>query len=348
MLKKKKPLFKEEHKFLVRVTYLLFLCVCATFAIGALFVIETKETAFDLALLNGDAHTVASHLNAFPIGVNPVTQTITEDPEVDTYFRVELGGSLEQPKISWLERNIFAKLTRYNWYQNLASPISRILIIYPGQRKEEVVDAFGDILRWSKAERDTFATLVTKEYPEVADGTFFPGRYIVEKNASPEVVAEKVSAAFKSGIALRYTPPIEEVLSLEDALIVASLLEREAYSFEDMRYISGIIWNRVFAKMPLQLDASLQYAKAERGGTEWWPVPVPADKFITSPFNTYKHEGLPPSPIANPSAEAILATLNPKETECLFYFHEKNGNFHCTNTYEEHVALLKQIYGRGK
>ena len=75
---------------------------------------------------------------------------------------------------------------------------------------------------------------------------------------------------------------------------------------------------------------------------------MPDDRFRKSPYNTYLHKGLPPAPIANPSVDSILAALNPKNTSCLFYFHDARGRFHCTDTYAEHVALLKKYYGRGK
>ncbi|HMO78075.1 MAG TPA: endolytic transglycosylase MltG [Candidatus Paceibacterota bacterium] len=101
--------------------------------------------------------------------------------------------------------------------------------------------------------------------------------------------------------------------------------------------------------MPLQLDATLQYARGSKAEeNRWWPRVVPRDKFIESPYNTYENAGLPPAPIANPSAEAVLAALNPRITECMFYFHDAKGKFYCTETYEEHVAKLKEIYGRGQ
>ena len=115
-----------------------------------------------------------------------------------------------------------------------------------------------------------------------------------------------------------------------------------------MRDISGIIWNRLFINMPLQLDASLQYAKGTDSKTSWWPQVRPADKYIESDFNTYANKGLPPAPISNPSLDAIIAALNPKKTECMYYFHDQRGGFHCNETYEEHVAALKRIYGQGR
>ena len=65
-------------------------------------------------------------------------------------------------------------------------------------------------------------------------------------------------------------------------------------------------------------------------------------------YNTYQNKGLPPGPIATPSMAAVLAALNPKNTDCIFYFHDARGNFHCTENYKEHVRLLKKYYGQGK
>jgi UPF0755 protein len=115
-----------------------------------------------------------------------------------------------------------------------------------------------------------------------------------------------------------------------------------------MREVSGVIWNRLFIDMPLQLDATLQYVRGSRPSEQrWWPAVKPADKFLSSPYNTYEHDGLPPGPIANVSPEAILAALNPAITDCLYYFHTAQGGYHCSESYEQHVQKLQALYGRG-
>ncbi len=339
-------------KLAVRITYCFFLLVFAFASVCALFIIETKESAFDVALTENNTAPEPQKANEvlpFPIGVDPYIEKIVENPTVDTFFETELtSATKDRSKLSWWRRNVSAKLAMFDWYQNLASPVSRILIIRAGDRKEEVVKSFGDILRWDASERKVFENSIAGTTPKIAEGKFFPGRYVVDKDAIPEVVAGKVLEEFEVQVGSRYTAEIDAVVPFEDAMVIASLLEREAYDFTDMREISGVIWNRLFVGMNLQLDATLQYARANKGDKEWWPVPVPDDKYIKSPYNTYQNGGLPPTPISNPSPEAILAALNPKQTECMFYFHDKKANFHCTKTYEEHVAKLKKIYGRGK
>jgi len=292
---------------------------------------------------------VENEVIAFPIGVNSLTKTITENPAVDLYVDSNLSIDSGNSRAGRFLDRILTEFVRFDWYQNLASSVSRILVIYPGERHEEVVKNIGDILKWSVAERDLFFNYITESEPVLSEGKFYPGRYVVTKDATPEDVADLLEARFREEILARYTDEIELQVPFKDVLVIASLLEREAYDFIDMRYISGVIWNRLFIDMPLQLDATLQYARGSRANeSRWWPRVVPRDKYIESPYNTYENAGLPPTPIANPSAEAIIAALNPRITKCMFYFHDSKGKFYCTETYEEHVTKLKEIYGRGK
>lgn len=285
----------------------------------------------------------------FPIGVDPRLKTITEHPSVDNFFAQNIDNKplASRSKSTWFG-TLLGKLTQSALYQNLASPTGRILIIQSGERKEQVADNFAKILKWDTAKKEEFLSQVIQTEPLLSEGKFAPSTYLTGRTATPEEVAKMVNTNFDKDVLSRYDESVEAKVPLEDALIIASLLEREAYDFTDMRDISGIIWNRLFANMNLQIDATLQYAKGSTHKKKWWPTVVPNDKYIASAFNTYKNKGLPPAPIANPSLDAILAALNPRKTECMYYFHDRDSGFHCTKTYEEHVKLLKQYYGKGK
>lgn len=317
-----------------------------------LVLLRLKEMAYDSASLPVSEPmevAVVTTPIAFPVSVDPERKEIIEDPTVDTFLRehVASNASPRHSRLTWYRKAV-AKLALFSWYQNLASPMSRILVVESGERKEQVVDNFGDILKWDTSEREEFLTLITSSTPVIDEGKFFPANYVVSKDATPADVAPLLLTRFNDEVLLRYTDEVRERVPLEDALTLASLLEREAYDFNDMRQISGVIWNRLFADMHLQIDATLQYVKGENPNQPWWPRVVPNDKYIESPYNTYENAGLPPAPIANPSLDAIVAALNPRKTDCMYYFHDREGEFHCTPTYEEHVALLKQYYGRGK
>lgn len=286
----------------------------------------------------------------FPIGVDPQTKTITEQAELSTYLEKYVASNHTAPlRTHTWAMLLRAKLEQFAWYQQLATPTRRTLVIWSGNRHEQVAQHFQKLLGWNTEETTRFTNLVQENVPGTIDGMFYPGRYIFDLPTTPEVAAFTVNQRFLTEVHLRYTTEISEQISLKDALIIASLIEREAFDFEDMRLISGVIWNRLFIDMPLQLDATLQYARGNVGNNRsWWPIPRPADKFIDSPYNTYQITGLPPEPIANPSVDAIIATLNPHSTDCLFYFHTDTGNIYCTPTYEEHVELLKTHFGQGR
>jgi cell division protein YceG involved in septum cleavage len=314
--------------------------------------IRTQTTALrETTDFSRASDTTNDHI--FPVGVDPETKTVTENPEIEYYLETFIASNHTPSELnnSWQQR-LLARFALLGWYQNLASPISRVLVIESGQRKEQIVANFTKILGWNSTEQKKFLERIANEVPIMPDGKLYPGVYVVDKNADGETVARVIADRFNAEVRSRYSNEIEEIVPLRDILIIASLIEREAYDFKDMRYISGIIWNRLFIDMRLQLDATMQYAKTSKRNpatvTNWWPVPTPADKAIDSPYNTYRNEGLPPGPIANPSIDAIIAALNPRATDCLFYFHDDDANFTCTNTYAEHVAALQATFGRGK
>ncbi len=287
-------------------------------------------------------------LRPFPISVNPEKKEIIENPLVEMYAQEFASNHTPSRKADTWFALIQHELADAVWIQHLASPTSRTLTIRSGERAEEVTARAVKLFKWTPEQGAELQQLMTAESPTLADGKFYPGSYTLAKTATPEEVTLAIMDRFNAEIRTRYTGDIEDKVSLQDALIIASLIEREAFDFTDMRYISGIIWNRLFVNMKLQLDATLQYARGSKPNEPWWPVPVPEDKYIKSPYNTYLHIGLPPAPIANPSIDAILAALNPRNTDCLFYFHTNDGTFYCSLSYEEHVEKLKAQFGRGK
>lgn len=337
------------QRIIVRAGILLVLLV---FVCSAGFVLWSKSIIRDTVVSSAPPIAVelaTTTVNNFPVGVNSVAKKISEDPQVDFYVETFLSIDTSNSRKGRLIDRVLAQIARFDLYQNLASSVSRILVIYPGERREEIVENIGDILNWDSEEQKLFSVYIAQAEPILEEGKFFPGRYVVPSDATPEIVADVLYERFEEEILGRYGTEVEAQVPLKDALTIASLLEREAYDFTDMRYISGIIWNRLFIDMPLQLDASLQYARGSKITEKlWWPKVVPDDKYIESPYNTYQNPGLPPAPIANPSVEAIVAALNPRETDCMFYFHDTHGTFYCTETYKDHVAKLKEIYGRGR
>ncbi len=230
----------------------------------------------------------------------------------------------------------------FSLYQNLAVPSMRYYQLQEGLRSEQVGDQLAKMIGWNAAERQTFlntGSLANKR----KEGAYLPGTYLFPVNASPAEVSHQILDAFDEKIAKPFEENKSNVVDLDVVLTIASLIQREAGGKSDMRLISGIIWNRLFADMPLQLDATLQYV---RGTPEnWWPQPTSKDKRLASPYNTYLNKGLPPSPISNPGQDAIYAALHPISTKYLFYFHDNNGQIHAARTYKEHVDAIELYFG---
>ncbi|MFZ2500549.1 MAG: endolytic transglycosylase MltG [Minisyncoccia bacterium] len=292
----------------------------------------------------------------FPVTVDPKNRLIVENAQVNASFenpsspfQAAVGnvGNILWSAFEW----IATTLTDASWYQSVAAVAGapRLVTITPGMRKEQVASTFAKTLGWNKNMKYAFMTATTSAQAPSSEGSFSPGTYSVTMGMTPKEVRSLVEERFMNDILSHYGTTTASIVPLHDALIIASLIQRETIGTSDMRLVSGVIWNRLFLNMKLQLDATLQYAKAdEKSVTSWWPKVVPADTRRRSAYNTYIHEGLPPTPIANPSVAAVLAALNPISTPCLFYFNDTKGNILCTNTYKEHVALLKKYYGRGK
>ena len=291
--------------------------------------------------------TAPEKVKQFPVTVNPKNKTIIENKIVDEYL--ENTGSPLQAAVG----NVF--WDTFKWlalsiadmplYQSIAAVDGRFVNIKPGMRKEQVAKIFKKTLGWSDQGKKDFLNPEKYATLPLEEGSFAPGIYFLNSKTDPQTAQDMVNKRFTDDVLSRYSTSTAEIVPLNQALTIASLIQRETGGNEDMRLISGIIWNRIFNKMNLQIDATLQYAKVGSTDTNnWWPDVKPADKYLKSPYNTYLHAGLPPTPIANPSVAAVVAALNPTKTSCLFYFHDKDGAIHCTNTYKEHVTLLKQYY----
>jgi UPF0755 protein len=290
----------------------------------------------------------------FPVTVDPARKIIIDDARVDALFATPLPSPHTtdpgaRPLLMRVAVWVATALEATGLYHDMAALEGRSVTILPGMRKEQVASIFGKELGWSDAQTREFTTPVASSSLPLFEGSFSPGTYAIHTGMTPREAQSAVNARFKSDVLSHYGAAVSRHVPLDDALIIASLIERETLNGNDMRLVSGVIWNRLFNGMNLQIDATVQYAKAnDKNVSRWWPSVLPRDIYRRSPYNTYQHPGLPPTPIASPSVAAILAALNPIKTSCLFYFNDKAGAILCSDTYDEHVARLKQEYGRGK
>ena len=142
--------------------------------------------------------------------------------------------------------------------------------------------------------------------------------------------------------------PQNSNLPKDQLIILASLIERETKDGPERPIVAGIILNRIKAGMPLQIDATVQYAVANVNSKLkivnciWWEPITPVDTETNSIYNTYTNVGLPPAPIANPCLSAIEAAYNPVRTDYFYYIHDSSGQIHYAQTLPEQDANIKQ------
>lgn len=204
-----------------------------------------------------------------------------------------------------------------------------------GWRAEEISDAFKQALGES-FDAESFTKLAKAQ-----EGYLFPDTYLVTLTATPEDVLTLLTRTFAKKIATLPEVPRGEQRPSTNVMILASIVERESKTPEDRKIVAGILWKRLDNSFPLQVDATLQYAKGYNIQKKtWWSPPTAEDKKINSPFNTYKYPGLPPHPISNPGLEAIRAALFPTKTEYLYYLSEDDGTMHYAKTLEGHNANI--------
>ncbi len=127
-------------------------------------------------------------------------------------------------------------------------------------------------------------------------------------------------------------------LTKYDILKLASIVEKEAVVDEERDIIAGVFMNRLEIGMPLQADPTLKYILDNPSYTL-----SSKELEIDSPYNSYKYNGLPPTPICNPSVKSIVAALNPKETEYLYFVADGKGRHLFAKTFEEHLRNIHKV-----
>lgn len=180
-----------------------------------------------------------------------------------------------------------------------------------------------------------------------AEGFLFPETYRFPKDTLPKRVVEKMVYTFWN----RITPEIPEKckktgFTLYQAVILASIIQKETFVKEEMPLISAVYHNRLKRGMRLQADPTVIYALKLKYGTEKLHL-TRKDLAVDSPYNTYLHKGLPPGPICNPGIDAIKAAVDPAPVDYLYFVAKGDGTHHFSRTLAEHDrAIQRYLKGR--
>ena len=170
------------------------------------------------------------------------------------------------------------------------------------------------------------------------EGFLYPATYDVQPNATVDDVLKQLFTAYaanaeKAGVERTKRTP-------EEIVIIASLVEAEARNAEDFGKVSRVVYNRLAQNMPLQFDSTVNYAlKADK------QIVTYEDLSANSPYNTYKHAGLPPAPINSPGQAAMTAAVNPTPGDWLYFVttDPEKGTTKFTGDYQEFLRFKDEL-----
>lgn len=170
------------------------------------------------------------------------------------------------------------------------------------------------------------------------EGYLFPDTYRFRTDADAQTVVDTMVLTLERRLAENeIVVPEDGILdngmSMHDLITLASVVEREVQSVEDMAVVAGIFLNRMDIGMALQACSTVNYITGKND-----PAVTLEDSQIDSPYNTYQNLGLPPGPIANPGMNAIMAVLDPQDTSYMYFLSTEEGETVYASTYDEHIA----------
>ena len=178
----------------------------------------------------------------------------------------------------------------------------------------------GDYLKASQSNKRFDPTRYGAQSPQSLEGFLFPATYELPRHPTDDELVARQLAAFKQNISqvdMRYAR--SKNLTTYDVLIIGSMIEREVQVPKERTLVAAVIYNRLHAGMPLQIDATIRYAT----GNFTKPI-SPSELQVGSPYNTYTNSGLPPGPIGNPGLASIEAAALPAHVPYLYYVVKPN------------------------
>lgn len=172
------------------------------------------------------------------------------------------------------------------------------------------------------------------------EGYLFPDTYYISDNATSEEIINKMLTRFNDFYTEENIKKAENLgLTFDEAIIVASIVEKEISAPNERAIAAGVIYNRLEINMPLQIDSTVLYAM---GVTK--EVVTYNDLETDSPYNTYTNKGLPKGPISNPGQAAIEAALNPDDNDYIYYVlkDRTSGEHYYTNNYDDFLKAKER------
>ena len=171
------------------------------------------------------------------------------------------------------------------------------------------------------------------------EGYLFPNTYKFAKGTTAEKAVEMMLNEFRQRWTETFDKEAENLaLTQHEIVTLASVIEKEAGTESERPRIASVFHNRLKRKWRLQADPTVLYALGNPKR-----LLTRSDLRVDSPYNTYKHKGLPPGPIANPGIDSLIAALRPEKTDYLYFVAIGEGKHHFSKTLSEHNRMIRKI-----
>lgn len=213
-----------------------------------------------------------------------------------------------------------------------------VQLTIPGAFTLETIDAY--LVNRLGFEQGTFLQsshdLATAYGLSFTEGWLLGGTYSVNRQRAANDLALSMHQAMLEEVRKHLSSPLLEHYSIEELLIVASMIQAETQDVSQMPGISSVIHNRLKNNEPLGIDATTRYELND------WVNPIPTHALETkTPYNTRRRVGLPPTGICSPTSDAVQAAFHPADTPYFYYLHDADKQIHFASTYEEHKENIK-------
>ena len=228
-----------------------------------------------------------------------------------------------------------------------ARPSDIVVTIVEGWRLEQIaeaIDAAGLNFTGQEFLAAARAPIADHELASVTDsleGFLFPDTYRLEPDSSPDAFLKTAMDNFERQVDPTLQQSFElQGLTLSQAVTLASIVEREAIVPEERPMIAAVFFKRLRSGLPLEADPTVQYPLGRQPDGSWWKSPLTLlDLEVNSPFNTYRNDGLPPTPIAAPGLSSLEAVGSPIETNFLYFRAacDGSGRHEFAETFDQHL-----------
>jgi UPF0755 protein len=226
------------------------------------------------------------------------------------------SGDIASEKVTFLEGTTISQMAK-RWEQ----------------AKQGSAQSFIDASKLQNSYNQSF--LQSRANKTSLEGYLFPATYDVIYGTSAESQINTMLNTFEKQVIPKLPQTYQNSTKLNDLIILASIVEKEARTTSDRRLVAGVFYNRLAKGMKLESDVTINYVTGRT-------ATLASDLKIDSVYNSYLYKGLPPTPICNPSLDAILATANPEQSDYFFFIADKNGVVRYAKNFEEHNQNIQK------